>query len=96
MLKGPLRVSILISALVVLMPLAAQAADPASCRDYATAAIRQVRGAVNNPRCLPGLQGARWSADFQVHYNWCLTANYAAMGTERDARTAYLRSCTGR
>jgi hypothetical protein len=85
----------LTSALAGLMPLAAQAADPASCRDYATAAIRQIRGALNNPRCLPGLQGARWSPDSQVHYTWCLTANYAAMGSERDARTAYLRSCTG-
>ncbi|HEY1980099.1 MAG TPA: hypothetical protein VGH13_08420 [Xanthobacteraceae bacterium] len=93
--KGLLRLSIVLSALAAMMPLAAQAADPAACRDYATAAIRQVRGAVNNARCLPGLQGARWSADFKVHYNWCLTANYAAMGTERDARTAYLRSCTG-
>jgi hypothetical protein len=95
MLKGSTRKIILISALACFAPLTAQAADPATCRDYATAAIRQVRGALNNPPCLPGLQGARWSADFQVHYNWCLTANYAAMGSERDARTAYLRSCTG-
>ena len=92
---GLLRLAISISASAVRMPLAAQAADPASCRDYATAALRQVRGAINNPRCLPGLQGARWSPDFRVHYNWCLTTNYASMGSERDARTAYLRSCTG-
>ena len=95
MLKNLLRLMILTSTLAVLIP-AARAADPATCRDYATAALRQVRGALNNPPCLPGLQGARWSTDFQVHYNWCLTANYAAMGSERDARTAYLRSCTGR
>ncbi len=93
MLKELTRMILLTSALAALMPLAAQAADPASCRDYATAAIRQVRGALNNPRCLPGLQGARWSADFQVHYNWCLGASYAAMGSERDARTAYLHGC---
>jgi hypothetical protein len=92
-LKELTRMILLMSALAALMPLAAQAADPASCRDYATAAIRQVRGTLNNPRCLPGLQGARWSADFQVHYNWCLGASYAAMGSERDARTAYLRGC---
>jgi hypothetical protein len=83
------------SASAVLAPLTAQAADPASCRDYATAAIGQVRGAPDNPSCLPGPTGARWSADFQVHSNWCLTANYASMGSERDARTAYLRSCVG-
>jgi hypothetical protein len=94
-LKGLTRITMLTSALAVLLPLTAQAADRASCQDYATAAIHQIRGALNNPHCLPGLQGARWSPDFRVHYSWCITANYAAMGSERDARTAYLRSCTG-
>lgn len=91
MLKGLIGATILTSA--VALPVAAQAADPTACHDYAVAAIRQVRGALSHPRCLPGLQGPRWSADEQVHYNWCLTASYAAMGAERDARMAYLRGC---
>jgi hypothetical protein len=93
MLKIATRAMLLTPALAILLPLAAQAADPGFCRGYATAAIRQVRGALNNPPCIPGLQGSRWSADFNVHYSWCLGATYAQAGSERDARTAYLRAC---
>jgi hypothetical protein len=52
-----------------------------------------VRGALDNPRCQGGLKGPRWLTDFQAHYNWCLVASYAAIGSERDARTAYLLAC---
>jgi hypothetical protein len=92
-LKNWVRIMIFTPALAVLIPAGAQAADPGFCATYAQAAIRQVRGALAHPRCVPGLQGARWSADQQVHYNWCLGASYAAAGSERDARTAYLRGC---
>jgi hypothetical protein len=71
----------------------AQAADPGFCRGYAAAAIRQVRGALNHARCLPALQGARWSADFNVHHNRRLGVTHAQAGSERDGRTAYLRGC---
>lgn len=81
------------AAALAFTPPTAQAADPGFCANYAQAALRQVRGALAHPRCIPGLQGGRWSADQQVHYNWCLGASYAAAGSERDARTAYLRSC---
>ncbi len=67
-LKVVKRAILLTPVLAVLVPLAAQAADPGFCRGYAAAAIRQVRGALNHPRCLPGMQGSRWSADEQVHY----------------------------
>jgi len=93
MRRGAMRATMLAAALAVLLPLAAEAADRASCREYAEAAIRQVRGGINHPRCQPGMQGARWSADEAVHYNWCLAASDAAIGAERNARTAYLRSC---
>jgi hypothetical protein len=75
---------------------AAHAADPAFCRQYAQAALNQVRGGLANPVCAGGMQGARWSTDFSVHYQWCLGASFGAAGTERDARTRYLRACTGR
>jgi hypothetical protein len=92
-LRRLIRATTLAAAVAVLMPFAAQAADPGTCRDYAEAAIRQVRDALDNPRCQSGLKGPRWLADFQGHYNWCLTVGYAAIGSERDARTAYLRAC---
>jgi hypothetical protein len=83
------------AALTVFMPFSAQAADAAFCQNYANAAINQVRGALANPGCAARIQGARWSSDFQVHYNWCLSQPYAAAGAERDARTSFLRACRG-
>jgi hypothetical protein len=75
---------------------AARAVDPGFCKQYTQAALNQVRGGLANPRCAGGLQGARWSSDFAVHCEWCLGASFGAAGTERDARTQYLRGCTGR
>jgi hypothetical protein len=75
---------------------AARAADPAFCKQYAQAALNQVRGGLANLRCAGGLQGARWSTEFAVHYEWCLGASFGAAGAERDERTQFLRSCTGR
>jgi hypothetical protein len=75
---------------------AANAADPGFCRQYAQASLNQVRGGLANPACAGGLQGPRWSSDFAVHYEWCLGASFGAAGAQRDARTRFLRGCTGR
>jgi hypothetical protein len=72
---------------------AVRAADPGFCRQYAQAALNQVRAGLSNPRCAGGLQGSRWSSEFAVHYEWCLGKSFGAVGGERDARTTYLRSC---
>jgi hypothetical protein len=74
----------------------ARAADPGFCRQFAKAAISQVRGALADPRCGASVQGARWSTDFAAHYEWCLGASPAAAGADRDARTRVLRACTSR
>ena len=85
------------SALSVLPGLtAAYAADPGFCRQYAKAALNQVRGGLTNPACAGGLQGVRWSTDFAVHYEWCLGASVGAAGTEGDARMQHLKGCAGR
>ena len=82
------------STLVLLAPLsAAQAADPGFCRTYAQAAQNQVRTALRSPRCRAGIEGARWSSDRKVHFDWCLTASRADADSERGARTGYLRGC---
>ncbi len=73
----------------------AQAAPPPFCRGYANAALNQVRTALAIPRCRPGMEGARWSADFRVHYDWCLGASLRAAEEERAARTIHLRRCRG-
>jgi hypothetical protein len=44
--KSLIRIVIFASILAILIPAAAQAADPAFCR-----------GALAHPRCMPGLQG---------------------------------------
>jgi hypothetical protein len=93
MLKSLMRISILISALAA--PVAARAADPAFCGAYATAALNQVRAALSNPGCAAGAQGARWSPERHVHFDWCLSQPIPAIEAERGARTAYLRSCRG-
>jgi hypothetical protein len=73
----------------------AHAADPAFCKPYAQAALKQVRGGLSDSACAPRLQGARWSTDFAVHFEWCLGASPAAADDERDARTRFLRGCAG-
>jgi hypothetical protein len=91
-----LLTAFVLSAFLVSGLTAARAADPGFCKQYTQAALNQVRGGLANPRCAGGLQGARWSSDFAVHYEWCLGASFGAAGTERDARTQYLKGCTGR
>jgi|HubBroStandDraft_2_1064218.scaffolds.fasta_scaffold1401644_1 hypothetical protein len=87
------------SALLVLVagqPAAAHAADPAFCRPYARAALVQARGALASPHCGAGLQGARWSTEFSVQYEWCLGASPEALAAEREARARTLKRCTDR
>jgi hypothetical protein len=95
MLSGLMRISIFTSALAILIPAAAQAADPGFCREYATAAVRQVELARSIPPCNRGI-GARWTADYRVHFDWCLGAAPGAVEAERAARTNWIRSCSGR
>ena len=87
---------LLLSMFIVCGVTAADAADPGFCRQYAKASLNQVRGGLANPACAGGLQGARWSSDFAVHYEWCLGASFGAAGAERDARMRLLRGCAGR
>ena len=71
----------------------ANAAAPGFCRDYARAAINQVRGALSKPRCRAGMEGSRWSANERVHYGWCLGASPEAAEEERARRTEHIERC---
>jgi hypothetical protein len=90
------RTATALSIFVVLNLSAADAADPGFCKPYTQAALNQVRGGLANGRCAGSLQGARWSTEFAVHYEWCLGASVDAAGAERDARTRFLKACNGR
>jgi hypothetical protein len=77
-------------------PLAVHAADPVFCKQYARTALVQVHGVLASPRCGAGLQGMRWSAEFPIHYEWCLGVSVAAASAETDARAQRLQACTDR
>jgi hypothetical protein len=94
-MAGKLSVAGVALALCISAVADVQAADPAFCQQYAQTALNQVRGGTANRSCVGGLKGARWSSDFNVHYEWCRGTSFQAAGAERDARTAYLKACTG-
>jgi hypothetical protein len=71
----------------------ARAADPAFCRDYATAAVRQAREAWSIPRCRPIFESPRWATEYRLHLDWCLTTSYNLATSERVARTRHLEHC---
>ena len=73
---------------------AVQAAPADFCREYATAAVRQVEIARSTPACNRGV-GARWTTDHRVHFEWCLGVAPGAVEAERAARTNWIRSCRG-
>jgi hypothetical protein len=89
------RLLFIVAILLAVMtgPEAASAADPAFCRQYARATLAQVHVALQDPHCGAALRGARWSAEFAVHYEWCLGASPDEIHGEREARTDYLKSC---
>lgn len=72
---------------------AAQAAPEPFCRDYTRAALNQVHKALSLPRCRPGMEGARWSTEFKVHFDWCIGVTPSTAEAERIARTNHLRRC---
>jgi hypothetical protein len=92
----PFTAAGMLSLALAAAPVPVRAADPAFCKQYARAALVQVRGALASPHCGAGLQGARWSAEFPVHYEWCLGASPRAAAAERDARARDLRGCSDR
>ena len=94
-LKLVKQAALLTPALAILLPLAAQAAPPPFCRDYAAAAVRQVELARAIPACNRGA-GPRWTTDYRVHFQWCLGAAPGVVESERAARTNWLRACRGR
>jgi len=88
-----MSVSAIASTLVFLAPLPSHAADPGFCRAYATAALNQGRTGLALPRCRGLMEGSRWSADYRVHFDWCLTVPRGAADTERGVRTGFLTRC---
>ena len=77
----------------------ASAANAEFCRDYARSAVRQAQAVMNSGRCewifRNGSQ-ARWSTDWRVHFNWCLSTGYDNANREREARHEAVQRCMQR
>lgn len=61
------------------------------CKNYASAAVRANQQNVSN-RC--GYTGARWTNDYNGHYNWCLRVPQSTADQETRARSTSLGSCS--
>jgi hypothetical protein len=94
-LRSLIGASLSLAVLAVLMPLTVHAAPADFCREYAVAAINQLRAALANPGCVAGVRGPRWVSDERIHFQWCLTQPIPIVEAERGARTGYLRACRG-
>jgi hypothetical protein len=72
-----------------------QAADRDFCRNYARAAVNQVRGAMSHGRCRFRVEDnpTRWSTDFRVHFEWCRDVSRDQADDEREARRRALEHC---
>jgi hypothetical protein len=70
------------------------AADRDFCRDYAQAALRQVRAALNHQRCSVHLDNpTRWSPEYRAHFQWCQHVSKDTATDERAARHQVLQRC---
>jgi hypothetical protein len=76
-------------------PVAAFAAGPDFCRDYAEAAVRQAHEVREIPFCarVVRFDPARWSEDRRGHFEWCRAVPPDVAIAERDARTHHLHEC---
>jgi len=90
-----LTCAVLAAAALALLPPSAKAAPPEFCRDYADAAVNQVRAALANPGCVGGARGPRWTPEHRIHFEWCLGQPIPIVESERSARTGFLRACRG-
>ncbi len=87
-----MKLSILGAALVVATSLPARADSPQYCNEYSNQAMI---AAAQNMSHGCGFGGPRWGLDYQVHYNWCLSAPHGAVLQERLARAAGIVQCHG-
>ena len=76
-------------------PPAAPSRSNGRCRQYARSAVDDFKIMQEKPKCRIATDG-RWNANFDGHYDWCMTAQSSWMASERKARDQHLLSCGGR
>jgi hypothetical protein len=82
-----------VAAICALTFSAAQAASEGFCREYAQVAVGQAFESGSIQRCRRGMDGPRWSKEYEVHFKWCRSHGEGAAEDERVARREHLRSC---
>ena len=71
---------------------AAQQAKQLACSNYAAAAVGQEKENLSR-QC--GFSGGRWSADYNAHFNWCMSVGPSKTTPETTARVVLLTTkCT--
>lgn len=66
--------------------------DRAECAKYARTALEQYVQIKTIENCYKGDNG-RWHTNYQLHYNWCMSASPAAVATETRLRSAGIERC---
>ncbi len=72
-------------------PRSALAADPGYCAQYAQEAVHDAQ-VLSSLACFRGFDG-RWHLNYQMHYGWCVTADYGAVNNETNYRRMRLAQC---
>src|SRR5262245_50008119 len=85
-------------ALVLAHSLPGQAAPEQRCREYANSALRDYQQLRNIPQCskLRPKDTVRWHPQSKLHFDWCRTADTAALNSETSQRDRLLVSCGAR
>src|SRR5262245_5630662 len=76
----------------------AQAASEQRCRRYASSAVADYKQMRNIPKCSKRKpqDTVRWHPQYDLHFNWCLTAQDASLTYETHQRDEFLLDCGGR
>jgi hypothetical protein len=73
----------------------AHAETAGRCNRYANDAVHDYKQMRDDPKCLIG-DGPRWQANYQNHYQWCLTARPEWVKNETKLRNDHLMHCGSR
>lgn len=80
---------------VVALSAPARAAGPDFCADYARSAVHEFEVAAHTPGCLHDAN-ARWTPNYNQHFNWCLNVSREQAWSEREIRRHRLHECQAR
>jgi len=83
--------ALIAGALLCLAASAAAAADPGYCAAYARQAVHDAQ-VMSTLSCFRGFD-SRWSADYDLHYEWCLPVAGETSAGEQAYRRRRLLQC---